>query len=272
MTLNNNSNNSSTALSYGVYNGTYIFYSDIPITFLNSSKEDIFIVSGLNGLNGVGPDGITNYLFYSGIIQVKILGNFNKMSIYTNKGYCGGLYILNYGSMYDTYLPHSYEFTNIIRNTLFDPPVISYTNLILLNPTDTLFTSSYLQSITTYNIISKDANNNLLFNNISYNSTNQYIMKKGTYIFYNISGLFVTFMTNNKPVKSIGDNTGFFFTSAYSPNGDLYKFNKSQITSVNFVTVYFSPITVTVTDNFGYLSICTQSGYNGGQNLLGWVK
>ena len=271
MSLNNNSNNTSTATSYGVYNGTYIFYSDLPITFLNKTKEDIFIVSGLNGLNGVGPDGITNYIFYSGIIQVKILGDFYKMSIYTNKGYCGGLYILNYGSIYDTYLPHSYEFTNIIKNTLFDPPVITYTNSILLNPTNTLFTSSYLQPVTTYNIINKDANNNLIFNNISYNSTNQFIMKKGTYIFYNISGLFLTFMTNNKPVKSIGDNTGFFFTSAYSPNGDPYIFNKSQITSVNFITIYFSPITVTVTDNFGYLSICTPTGYNGGQNRLSWA-
>jgi hypothetical protein len=96
-------------------------------------------------------------------------------------------------------------------------------------------------------------------------------MKTGNYIFYNLSGLFVTFMTNNKPVKSIGDNTGFFFTSAFSPNGTPYIFNKSQQTSVNFQTIYLSPITVTVTDNFGYLSICTPSGYNGGQNRLTWA-
>jgi len=272
ITLNNDVNYTSTSTSYGVYNGTYIFYSDEPIAFLNKGKEDIFIVSGLNGRSSAGPDGNTNYDFYTGVIQIKILGNFNKMSMYTNKGYCGGLYILNYGSYYDNYLPHSYDFTNIIKSTLIDEPNNFYTNFIALNPTNNVFTSSYQQPANTYNIITSDANNNILFNNNPYNSITQYTMKNGTYIFFNVSGLFLTFMTNNKPVKSDGYNAGFFFTTASAPNRDKYIFNISDQTNVDYVTIYLKPIIVTVTDNFGYLSVSTPTGYNGGQNLLGWVK
>lgn len=271
MTLNNNSNDISTAISYGVYNGTYIFYSHLPIAFLNKDKEDIFIVSGLNGISGVGPDGITNYTFYTGVIQVKILGDFYKMSIYTIKGYCGGLYILNYGSTYDNYLPHSYNFTNIIKNTLNDPPVINYSSIPLndLNG-DVPFITSSGKARNKYNIITKDLQNNILFNNIAYNSTTQYSMKKGTYIFFNVSGLFITFMTNNKPLISIGDTLNNF--TALSPNGDKYIFNTSEMSISNSIITYSNAITVTVTDNFGYLSICTPSGYNGGQNLLTWTS
>lgn len=273
ITLNNDVNYTSTSTSYGVYNGTYIFYSDEPIAFLNKGKEDIFIISGLNITSSAGPDGTTNYPFYTGVIQVKILGNFNQMSMYTNKGYCGGLYILNYGPYYDNYLPHSYDFTDIVKSTLIDEPNISYNNYISLNPTTkfNVFTSSYEQSSTTYNIISRDTNNNILFNNNPYNSTTQYTMKTGIYIFFNVSGLFVTFMTNNKPVISNGYNVGFFFTNSEAPNGDKYIFNKSDQTVLDNVNIYLNPIIVTVTNNFGYLSICTPTGYNGGQNLLGWI-
>ena len=271
MTLNNDVNNTSTSTSYGVYNGTYIFYSNLPIAFINKDKEDIFIVSGINGLKGAGPDGITNYTFYSGVIQVKILGDFNKMSIYTNKGYCGGLYILNYGSIYNTYLPHSYDFINIVKNTLNDPPIVNYLTSIPLNSTIDPFTSSFLQPTNTYNIINKDSQNNIIFNGITYNSTTQYTMKTGTYVFFNISGLFLTFMTNNKPVVSEGYNAGFFFTTAFAPNGDKYIFNSSDQNNINYLAIYLKPIIVTVTDNFGYLSICSTSGYNGGKNLIRWA-
>jgi hypothetical protein len=78
ITLNNDINLTSTSKLYGVYNGTYIFYTKYPITFLNKGKENLFFVSGLNGMPGIGPDGITNYIFYSGVIQVKIFGNFRS--------------------------------------------------------------------------------------------------------------------------------------------------------------------------------------------------
>jgi hypothetical protein len=297
ITLNNNVTNSNVT-KYGVYNGTYIFYTSEFITFLNKEKEDIFIVSGINGIVGPGPDGYTNYTFFSGVIQIKILGNFNKMSIYTfNKGYCNGLYILNYGNTYNTYLPHSYPFTNIDKSILSETSPIVYTNSIPLNSTtldfigdngSTIVKSVERQSIN-YNVILSDANNNIVFvdmsanadaagnivitrlsnNIIPYNSTTQYTMKKGTYVFFNLSGLFITFMTNNKPII-INDryNVGVYFTKGTSPNGDSYIFNKSDPTALALL----KPIVITVTNDFGYLSVCTPSGYNGGKDLIRYSK
>jgi len=295
ITLNNNVSNS-IATSYGIYNGTYIFYTSEFITFLNQGKEDIFIVSGINGITGPGPDGNTNYIFYSGVIQIKILGNFNKMSIYTfNKGYCKGLYILNYGSKYNTYLPHSYPFTNITKNVLSDPLPIVYSINKPLNPTIFDFTGDNGSTIVSgisrpamsYNVILSDARSNIVFvdmlanadisgnvvitqlsnNIIPYNSNTQYTMKKGTYVFFNLSGLFITFMTNNKSIV-INDryNAGFFFTKGSAPNGDAYIFNQSDQTSLALL----KPIVITVTGDFGYLSMCTPYGYNGGKDLIAY--
>jgi hypothetical protein len=293
ITLNNNVSKS-VATAYGMYNGTYIFYTSEYITFLNKNKEDIFIVSGLNGITGPGPDGNTNYTFYSGVIQIKILGNFNKISMYTfNKGYCKGLYILNYGSIYNTYLPHSYVFTNINKPLLIDPVPIVYTNSRALNSTILDFTGDNGSTIVKnvqrpsihYNVILSDAFSNILFvdlssnadssgnvvinrlsnNIIPYSATTQYTMKKGTYVFFNLSGLFITFMTNNKSIV-INDryNAGAFFSKGSAPNGDAYIFNKSDKTSLALL----KPIVITVTGNFGYLSICTPYGYNGGKDLI----
>lgn len=293
ITLNNNVTNS-IATKYGIYNGTYIFYTSEFITFLNKGKEDIFMVSGINGILGPGPDGTTNYTFFSGVIQIKILGNFNKMSIYTfNKGYCKGLYILNYGNIYNTYLPHSYPFTNINKPILSDPSPIVYNNSKPLNSTTLDFTGDNGSTIVkdvqrqaiNYNVILSDDRSNIVFvdmsanadsagnvvitrlsnNIIPYNSTTQYTMKKGTYVFFNLSGLFITFMTNNKSII-INDryNAGYFFTKGSAPNGDPYIFNQSDKTSLALL----KPIVITVTGNFGYLSVCTPYGYNGGKDLI----
>ncbi len=295
ITLNNNVTES-IATSYGIYNGTYIFYSSEYITFLNKGKENIFVVSGLNYIIGPGPDGITNYRFYSGVIQIKILGNFNKMSMYTfNKGYCKGLYILNYHRKYNTYLPHSYAFTDIINPLLDETSPIIYSNSKPLNSTTLDFTGDNGSTIVTgiqrqsinYNVILSDVNNNIVFvdlssnadsagnvvidrlsnNIIPYNSTTQYTMKKGTYVFYNLSGLYITFMINNKKIV-INDryNVGFNFLKGSAPNGDLYIFNKSEQTYLALL----KPIVITVTGDFGYLSLSTPSGYNGGKDLIAY--
>ena len=75
-------------------------------------------------------------------------------------------------------------------------------------------------------------------------------------------------MTNNKPVKSVGYNIGSYFTSSTAPNGDVYTFNKGDQTPLALL----KPIIVNVTGNFGYLSVCTPNGYNGGQNLFSYVS
>ena len=277
ITLNNDTNNSSNSTKYGMYNGTYIFYTTELITFLNKGKENIVVLSGLNGIKGPGPDGITNYTFYSGVINVKILGNFNEMSMYTyNKGYCGGLYLFKYDEYYDTYLPHSYSFTNITNSALDDPPFQSYNTFIPLNSTIIDFTklegTSVGKPINSYNIITKDSNGNFVFSDVNgniipYNSTTQYTMTNGTYVFYNLTNQFITFMTKNKPVKAIGYNIGIYFTSTTAPNGDIYTFNKGDQTA----TALLKPIIVQVTGNFGYLSICTPNEYNGGQHLFSYA-
>ena len=83
-----------------------------------------------------------------------------------------------------------------------------------------------------------------------------------------MSQSYITFMTNKKGayVTSSGVNTGVFYTTGSSPNGDPYIFNKSERTSLALL----KPIIVKVTDDFGYLSICTLNGYNGGQNLISY--
>jgi hypothetical protein len=88
-----------------MYNGTYIFFTTDYITFLGS---ELFIVSSETTKVTVGPDSIK---YYSGVIQVKVLGNFNQISIYTEDGYCGEN-ILIYGSEFNQFVPHSYSFVN----------------------------------------------------------------------------------------------------------------------------------------------------------------
>jgi hypothetical protein len=284
-----NYNTTSDATIYGMYNGTYIFYTSNYITFLNKGKENIFVINGINSVSGPGPDGIANYLFYKGVIQIRVLGDFNKMSIYTlDKGYCGGKYLLLYNSIFDANIPHSYPFNNIINNTLNDPDPIVYNTIYVLNPTTIDFTETYGTSFgnlpTNYNIIQKDSNGRIVFTNMNnvtidnvitnysdnkilYSTTTQYSMTKGTYVFFNMTGSFIAFMTKNKSVSASGINVGSFFTSGTSPNGDNYTFNISD----KSLMALLKPIIVTVTGNFGYLSICTLSGYNGGQNLITYV-
>lgn len=292
MQLNTDSNYKTTSNStiYGMYNGTYIFYTSSYITFLNKGKENIFVVNGYNGILGPGPDGITNYLFYKHVIQVKVLGNFNKMSLYTfDKEYCGGKYLLTYDSIFDANIPHSYPFNDISNTQLIDPDPIVYNTLKDLNSTIIDFTgingTTFNNLRINYNIIQKDANGRIVFTDMSnlditnlsdvylqskriaYNSSTQYKMTNGTYVFFNISGLFITFMTKNKPVSALGTNVGNFYASGTSPNGDRYTFNISDKKPLELL----KPIIVTVTGNFGYLSMCTPTGYNGGKHLLRYV-
>ena len=292
ITLNNNTTKSTSKL-YGVYNGTYIFYTTEYITFLVNGKENIFIISGTNSINGPGPDGITNILFYSGIIQVKIIGDFFKMSMYTfNKGYCGGYSILKYDTSFNNYLPHSYDFTDTSNNNFNDLEPIAYNVFIPLKSTTVDFKldgSSYGKLIDSFNIIQNDSSGNLVFADLSgadidslkniittksynsypYNRTTQYTMTKNkTYVFYNLSNSYITFMTNRKEsyVTSSGDNTGIYYIIGSSPNKETYIFNTSERTSIALL----KPIIVKVTGDFGYLSISTLNGYNGGQNLISY--
>jgi len=89
-----------------------------------------------------------------------------------------------------------------------------------------------------------------------------------TYVFYNISGLYITFMTNNKTsfITSSGIDSGSSFTTGSTPNGEQYTFYTSEVSPIALL----KPIIVKVTGNFGYLSICTLNGYNGGQNLIAY--
>jgi hypothetical protein len=288
----NNNVTISTSNSYGVFNGTYIFYTPEYITFLNNGKENIFIVSGTKSIKGPGPDGISNILFYSGVIQVKIIAGFFKMSMYTfNKGYCGGYGILNYGVVYDNYLPHSYDFIDTSNNIFVDVPPIIYNEFIPLKSTTLDFKvdgSSFNKPIDSFNVIQNDNSGNLVFAILTnkyivsgnldstkiydiypYNTNTQYTMTKNkTYVFYNMSNSYISFMTNEKEsyITSSGVNSGIYYTTGSSPNGDPYTFNKSERTSLALL----KPIIIKVTDDFGYLSICTLDGYNGGQNLISY--
>ena len=91
-----------------------------------------------------------------------------------------------------------------------------------------------------------------------------YTMTTGTYIFYSIIPF--AFMTKNKPVMYISNPVGNITGTA--PNNDIYTFYTSN--SITNLSTYHA-IFVTVTGNFGYLSICTLSGYQGGQNLISFV-
>lgn len=267
ITLNNNST-LSTSSQYGVYNGTYLFFTEEYITFLTNeinvstnqqnNKTNLFIVSGTNAIIGPGPDGVTNYKFYSGVIQVKILGNFNQMSMYTyNYGYAGGRYILTYGEQFNNFIPHSYDFTTDSNLVLTENPIEYPTNQISLNT---------LLSDVSYNTITTDTSGNIIFNDIPYDTTGNtvYTMTKGIYTFYAI-GPFIAFMTNNKSVTYGGNASGFYYTLGFAPNSDRYVFFTSTDTNTSHAII------VNVTGNFGYLSICTPSGYNGGQNLISFV-
>ena len=73
-------------------------------------------------------------------------------------------------------------------------------------------------------------------------------------------------MTQNKTFVTSSSNSGLGINSS-SPNGDKYTFNISQKTSLALL----NPIILTVTGDFGYLSICALNGYRGGQNLITYI-
>jgi hypothetical protein len=83
-----------------------------------------------------------------------------------------------------------------------------------------------------------------------------------------MSDYYITFMTKNKSVTSNGKNVGIYYFIGSAPNGDEYIFNKSERTPLALL----KPIIVKVTGNFGYLSISTPNGYNGGQNLITYSR
>jgi len=123
ITLNNdiNYNYNLTTQQYGVFQGTYLFYTTFYITILNKTKSNLVTISGDNSVQGIGPDQ-TTYTYYSGVVIIRILGNFGSLSIYTKDyGYAKGRALLVYGSEYDNQIPHSYAFTNETNTTMNDP-------------------------------------------------------------------------------------------------------------------------------------------------------
>uniref|UniRef100_A0A6C0ES48 Uncharacterized protein n=1 Tax=viral metagenome TaxID=1070528 RepID=A0A6C0ES48_9ZZZZ len=274
ITLNNdvNYNYNLTTTQYGVYQGTYIFYSVTPITFLNKGKENLVTITGETYNEGIGPDSSV-YKFYSGVFVMRILGNFGTLSIFTfYKNYAGGRNLLVYGSAYDNKIPHSYTFTDTINTITNDPIVVLNTSKVALNSytgqTSVLvsdqsynliqFINNVPNIIGSSNIITLDSLNKFVIN--GYNSTNLFTMLKGTYIFY--SSTPIAFM--NKYNTNISYVGSLFNTSKNNgPDGAVYDFYWSD-----FTNYYRNPIVVTVTSNFGYMSICSTSGYKGGQNLL----
>ena len=176
-------------------------------------------------------------------IIVKVTGNFGYLSICAPNQYNGGQNLFSYAYSNPLNLTNL-DFTGINGNTIGKP-------------------------LNSYNIIKTDLDGNFVFtdfngNIIPYNSTARYIMTNGTYVFFNLTNQYITFMTKNKPVKAFGSVD---YSSGTAPNGDIYTFYKSQ-NSNNDENVLLNPIIVKVTGKFGYLSICTQNGYNGGENLL----
>lgn len=123
ITLNNdiNYNYNLTTQKYGVFQGTYLFYTTFYITILNKTKTNLVTISGDNSVQGIGPDGNT-YTYYSGVVIIHILGNFGSLSVYTKDyGYAKGRALLVYGSDYNNHIPHSYAFTNETNTIMNDP-------------------------------------------------------------------------------------------------------------------------------------------------------
>lgn len=286
LTLNNDVNYSSTSTKYGMYNGTYIFYTIFPITFLNKGKENLFVISGLNQFKGLGPDN-TLYTFYTGIIQIKVLGNFNKMSIYTFfQNYSGGYYILNYGSQYNNMIPCSYSFTNETNLILNDPVIIIPTNQIPLNKyvglidsnSDSISISNFIRTgssskLNDINYITDDKVNyitidnlqNIILNGIPYNNQTVYTMTKGIYLFF--VTFYIGFMNHNKSTFNYdGYHGGLNMIQIVDLDLNQYSCFKSSYDG----NIYYYPIVVNITGDFGYMSITTTSGYNG-KNLLYYV-
>ena len=205
---------------------------------------------------------------------MRILGNFGSLSMFTfYQNYAGGRNLLVYGSLYDNKIPHSYSFTDDSNTVINDPIVILNTNRVALNVYNgqepnlvsdqnyNLVTFNSLNVPTTIgksNIITLDSSNKFVIN--GYPSTNLFTMVQGTYIFYSTTP--VAFM--NKYNTNIS-YSGYIpnKSNGTGPDGLSYDFYNS-----NFDVYYRKPIIVTVTSNFGYMSICSTSGYNGGKNLL----
>jgi hypothetical protein len=205
---------------------------------------------------------------------MRILGNFGSLSMFTfYQNYAGGRNLLVYGSLYDNKIPHSYSFTDASNTVTNDPIIILNTNKIALNSyngQEPTLVSDQNYNLVTFNslnvttiigksnIITLDSSNNFVIN--GYPCTNLFTMVKGTYIFYSTTT--VAFM--NKYNTNIS-YSGYIpnKSNGTGPDGLSYDFYYST-----YMNYYRNPIIVTVTSNFGYMSICSPSGYKGGKNLL----
>jgi hypothetical protein len=216
---------------YGLSMGSYIFDipSNLPIAFMNSSKENVFSVVATSTSVSTGPfstpDG-NKYLFYTGRINVLVKGYFETVSICTREGYSGGYKLLAYNAYYGAQHPSIYTTHNSKKG------LCAQNTLNVLNNKYISFNDDYVLS--------------------------QYGMSKGVYTIFNIpKECPITLLNNTKnnlvKLESLQKNA---IMQGTGPDGSVYNF-------------YYGVLRITVYGNFGFMTLYTLfNGYMGGYKMF----
>lgn len=218
---------------YGLSMGCYIIDipANLPITFLNSSKEDLFTIltseDTVKISPFVAPDG-NQYVLYTGRITILVKGNFEKISVCTQTGYSGGYELMMYNAFYGS---------QVHADSIY-------------------ITNQNIRGLCSQNTINIIENRFISFNNTY--EISQYGMSKGVYTFFNIPKEYpITFLNKGKEdlveLEGLQSNATLQGTS---PDGSIYTF-------------YYGILRVIIHGDFAFMSMYTLfNGYLGGFKMF----
>ena len=266
--------------TFGVYYGYYTLkyrFTSNRVALLNKgvnshgvSMENLIQVYGsssdmevhyLKGLDETGElDG--SYNFYDTPLTIKVLGNFEKCSLYTK--------ILGYNKLEDVLFFDS-TYSNYSTTNPDGYQDVSYGNIIGLYPDGEIYfhdiSSDILNLSNIYSDDSVNANDRprISLNYVDgncYNSSVLYGLYKGQYIIKNIPEDRPIAIINKDQNKSKEDCIKYF-------GQEQYKFQRLGPDGKTLFNYYHNTLVIQVFGNFGKVSIYEYNdGFCGGENLL----
>ena len=233
----NEDTSNNTKRKYGINHGDYSIYipSELPVAFMNSDKEDLFIVipdpTAIITGPFTAPDG-KPYLFYTGGVTIQIKDNYGKISMCTRNGYSGGYQIFVYNPYFAPPIPSFYKSKQGVSALRVQTNMSIKTNLTT-NEKEIHFNDE---------------------------TSTKYGLYKGVYMIFNIPrSCPITLLNRGKEalvtLEALFPNHTF---EGAGPDGTAYTF-------------YYGILKITVHGDFGFMSLYTlYNNYMGGYKMFSY--